>query len=130
MHHDVAVVGGGVAGAAVAWFAAQAGARVLWLTGDDSAGSATWVSGGMLAPKAEGLNGAMLALGRRALAAHEPFTAAVEAAADTPIHRGRGMWLPAIDGDPVDWLLEYAERRRDDGDAVVIADRAAWPTVP
>lgn len=125
---DVAVVGGGIGGAALAWFAAHAGARVLWLTGTGGS-SATSASGGMLAPKAEGLSGKMLDLGRRALAMHESFVAAVEAAAQMPIHRGRGLWLPAISGDPVDWLLDYAQRRRSSGDAVEIGDRSAWPTV-
>ncbi|MBL8734243.1 MAG: L-aspartate oxidase [Planctomycetes bacterium] len=47
---DVLVIGGGIAGAAAAWHAAEAGAEVLLLTKDDIADSNTaWAQGGIAA---------------------------------------------------------------------------------
>jgi glycine oxidase len=74
-HHDVAVVGGGVIGLAVAWRAAQYGLRTLVLdAGEDGA----WrYAAGMLAPVTEAEFGedALLELGLRALDGFPAFCA-------------------------------------------------------
>ena len=74
-HHDVAVVGGGVIGLAVAWRAAQRGLRTLVLdAGEDGA----WrYAAGMLAPVTEAEFGedALLGLGLRALDGFPAFCA-------------------------------------------------------
>jgi glycine oxidase len=50
---DVAVVGGGVIGLAVAWRAAQRGMRVIVLERSQPGGGASWVAAGMIAPISE-----------------------------------------------------------------------------
>ena len=74
-HHDVAVVGGGVIGLAVAWRAAQRGLRTVVLdAGEDGA----WrYAAGMLAPVTEAEFGedALLDLGLRALDGFPAFCA-------------------------------------------------------
>ena len=76
--YDVAVVGGGVIGLAVAWRAAQRGLRTLVLdAGEDGA----WrYAAGMLAPVTEAEFGeqALLDLGLRALAGFPDFCAELE----------------------------------------------------
>lgn len=50
---DVAVVGGGVVGLAIAWRAARRGLHVVVLERSDIGGGASWVAAGMLAPVTE-----------------------------------------------------------------------------
>lgn len=47
---DVAIVGGGVVGCAIAWRAAQAGLRVAVIERGLIGHEASWAAGGMLAP--------------------------------------------------------------------------------
>jgi glycine oxidase len=69
-HPDVAVVGGGVVGCAVAWFLAREGVSVALLERDDVACQASGAAAGMLLPYGESnASGAFLDWGRRALAA-------------------------------------------------------------
>lgn len=88
---ELQVIGGGIAGACVAWFAREAGMDVTLVDGAGPASSATWASGGMLAPRAEGLSAEALAEGLDALALHETWLPEVEQAAGMPIHRGHGL---------------------------------------
>ena len=50
---DVAIIGGGVIGCAIAWRLGQAGLRVVVLERGDVGREASWAAGGMLAPLAE-----------------------------------------------------------------------------
>ena len=112
--HDVAVVGGGVIGLAVAWRAAQRGLRPLVLeAGEDGA----WrYAAGMLAPVTEAEFGeqALLDLGLRALDGFPEFCAELEAASGRdPGLRMTGALVVARDRDEAEELDQlYASRRK------------------
>src|SRR5690606_22563164 len=53
MTYDVAVVGAGIVGAAIAREVARAGASVVVVDRDLPGGQASWAAAGMLAPQAE-----------------------------------------------------------------------------
>jgi glycine oxidase len=76
---DLAVVGAGVIGLAVAWKAASAGYRVTVFDPVPARGGASWVAGGMLAPVAEAWPGeeAALELGEESLRRWPDFAAAL-----------------------------------------------------
>jgi glycine oxidase len=105
-HHDVAVVGGGVIGLAVAWRAAQRGLRTLVLdAGEDGA----WrYAAGMLAPVTEAEFGedALLALGLRAARGFPAFCA--ELGVDL---RREGTLVVARDRDEAEELERLYEHR-------------------
>jgi glycine oxidase len=106
-HHDVAVVGGGVIGLAVAWRAAQRGLRTLVL---DAAEDGAWrYAAGMLAPVTEAEFGedALLGLGLRALDGFPAFCA--ELGVDL---RREGTLVVARDGDEAEELERLYEHRR------------------
>jgi glycine oxidase len=118
-HHDVAVVGGGVIGLAVAWRAAQSGLRTLVL---DAAEDGAWrYAAGMLAPVTEAEFGedALLALGLRAASGFPAFCAELEAASgrDTGLRR-TGTLVVARDRDEAEELERLLEHRRTLGLAV------------
>lgn len=75
--YDVAVVGGGVIGLAVAWRAAAAGMRVVLFERDALGAGASRVAAGMLAPvsEADAQEPALLELGLRSAAAWPAFAA-------------------------------------------------------
>ena len=103
--HDVAVVGGGVIGLAVAWRAAQRGLRTLVLdAGEDGA----WrYAAGMLAPVTEAEFGeqALLDLGLRAAAGFPDFCAELEQASGRdPGLRLTGTLVVARDRDEAEAL--------------------------
>jgi glycine oxidase len=114
-HHDVdvAVVGGGVIGLAVAWRAAQRGLRTVVLdAGEDGA----WrYAAGMLAPVTEAEFGedALLALGLRAARGFPAFCAELEAASgrDTGLRR-TGTLVVARDRDEAEELERLLVHRR------------------
>ena len=112
-HHDVAVVGGGVIGLAVAWRAAQRGLRTVVLdAGEDGA----WrYAAGMLAPVTEAEFGedALLGLGLRALDGFPAFCA--ELGVDL---RREGTLVVARDRDEAEELERLYEHRRALGLAV------------
>jgi glycine oxidase len=112
-HHDVAVVGGGVIGLAVAWRAAQRGLRTVVLdAGEDGA----WrYAAGMLAPVTEAEFGedALLALGLRALDGFPAFCAELGVEL-----RREGTLVVARDPDEADELERLFEHRRALGLAV------------
>src|SRR5215210_2309207 len=112
-HHDVAVVGGGVIGLAVARRAARRGLRTLVLdAGEDGA----WrYAAGMLAPVTEAEFGedALLALGLRAAAGFPGFCAELaDASGRDPGLRHSGTLVVARDGDEADELERLLEYRR------------------
>ncbi len=99
---DVAVIGGGVIGLAVAWRAAQRGHRVCVLERDELGAGAAHVAAGMLAPVTEADAGelALLALGLRSARAWPDFAAELERAAGAdPGLRRSGALVVARDGD-------------------------------
>jgi glycine oxidase len=112
-HHDVAVVGGGVIGLAIAWRSAQRGLRTLVLdAGEDGA----WrYAAGMLAPVTEVEFGedALLGLGLRALDRFPAFCADLGVAL-----RRDGALVVARDRDEAEELERLFEHRRALGLAV------------
>ena len=118
-HHDVAIVGGGAIGLAVAWRAAQHGLRTVVLdAGEDGA----WrYAAGMLAPVTEAEFGedALLALGLRAASGFPAFCAELaEASGRDPGLRRTGTLVVARDRDEADELERLLEYRRALGLAV------------
>jgi len=111
---DVAIVGGGIAGLAVAWRAQQRGLRTVVLERDALAGAATRVAAGMLAPISEARVGerGLLALSRASLARYPAFVEELAAAsARDPGYRANGTLLVARDRDEAEALeRELAER--------------------
>lgn len=117
--HDVAVVGGGVIGLAVAWRAAQRGLRTVVL---DAGEAGAWqYAAGMLAPVTEAEFGedALLALGLRAAEGFPAFCAELAGAAECdPALRRTGTLVVARDADEADELERLLEYRRSLGLAV------------
>jgi len=111
---DVAIVGGGIAGLAVAWRAQQRGLRTVVLERDRLAGGATHVAAGMLAPISEARVGerGLLALSRASLERYPAFVAELaDAAGRDPGYRPCGTLLVARDRDEAEALeRELAER--------------------
>jgi glycine oxidase len=108
--YDVAVVGGGVIGLAVAWRAARAGLRVVVLERDAVGAGASHVAAGMLAPvsEADAREPALLELGLRSAAAWPAFAAELGVALAT-----QGTLVVARDRDEAEWLeRELALRER------------------
>jgi len=119
---DVAVVGGGVIGLAIAWRAAGAGMKVeLHERGSELGRGSSQAAGGMLAPVAEAdaQEPEVLALGQAAAAAWPAFAAELEAATDLLVgYRRSGTLLVARDPDEAAWAEREAELRRHLGLAV------------
>ena len=113
---DVAVIGGGVIGLAVAWRAAQRGLRVCVLERGELGHGASHVAAGMLAPVTEADAGelALLDLGLRSARAWPRFAADLEQAAGAdPGLRRSGALVVARDGDEAEALeRELALRTR------------------
>ncbi len=104
---DVAVIGGGVIGLAVAWRAAQRGHRVCVLERGELGAGASHVAAGMLAPVTEADAGelALLALGLRSARAWPGFAAELEQAAGAdPGLRRSGALVVARDRDEAEAL--------------------------
>ncbi|MDQ1630999.1 MAG: glycine oxidase [Frankiaceae bacterium] len=116
---DVAVVGAGVIGLSIAWYAARAGlsvriydpvlGRPVEAAGDD--GGASWSAAGMLAPVTEVHYGeeSLLTLNRAAADSWPGFVADLESAAGLEIgYRTSGTLSIARDGDDMAALDELA----------------------
>ena len=104
---DVAVIGGGVIGLAVAWRAAQRGHAVCVLERGELGAGASRVAAGMLAPVTEADAGelALLELGLRSARAWPQFAAQLEAAAGAdPGLRRSGALVVARDRDEAEAL--------------------------
>ena len=104
---DVAVIGGGVIGLAVAWRAAGQGLRVCVLERGELGVGASHVAAGMLAPVTEADAGelALLALGLRSARAWPQFAAELEQAAGAdPGLRHSGALVVARDRDEAEAL--------------------------
>jgi glycine oxidase len=111
---DVAIVGGGIAGLAVAWRAQRRGLRTVVLERGRLAQAATHVAAGMLAPISEARSGerALLALSRASLERYPAFVAELaEASGRDPGYRACGTLAVARDRDEAEALeRELAER--------------------
>ena len=104
---DVAVIGGGVIGLAIAWRAARHGLRACVLERGELGAGASHVAAGMLAPVTEADAGelALLALGLRSARAWPDFAAELEQAARTdPGLRRSGALVVARDRDEAEAL--------------------------
>jgi glycine oxidase len=104
---DVAVVGGGIIGLAVAWKAAAAGRSVVVFDRGPLGEGASRVAAGMLAPVSEADAGepALLRAGLASLAAWPAFAAALAAASGLdPAFRACGTLVVARDADEAAWL--------------------------
>jgi len=103
---DVAVIGGGPIGLAVAWRAAQRGLTVALADPRPGRGAA-WAAAGMLAPVTETHPGedALLALNLRSAAAWPAFAEDLAAATGLPLgYRSDGTLTVARDRDDLEWL--------------------------
>jgi glycine oxidase len=111
---DVAIVGGGIAGLAVAWRAQARGLRTVVLERDRLAHGATRVAAGMLAPISEARVGerGLLALSRASLDRYPAFVEELRAASGAdPGYSASGTLLVARDRDEAEALeRELAER--------------------
>src|SRR3954451_17575545 len=110
--YDVAVVGGGIVGLAVAWRARQRGLSVLVLERGELGAGTSRVAAGMLAPVAEADAGerALLELGLRSAARWPAFAEELVGASGLDIdYRTRGTLMLARDRDEAEAL----ERERD-----------------
>jgi len=104
---DVAVIGGGIIGLAVAWRARARGLSVTVLERGELAGEATHVAAGMLAPVAEADPGerALLALGLDGAGRWPAFAAVLEEASGLPVgYRTCGTLVLARDRDESEHL--------------------------
>ena len=108
---DLAVVGGGVIGLAVAWRAARRGLRTVVLEAGEPGRGATHVAAGMLAPVGEAEHGetALLRLGLRSLDAWPAFAAELEEETGIdPGFRRSGSLAVAVSGDEDAALRRHA----------------------
>jgi glycine oxidase len=112
---DVAVVGGGVIGLAVAWRAAQRGLRVVILERGEVGGGTSRVAAGMLAPVSEAtpVEQSLLGLGLASARAYPGFVAELaEASGDDPGLLECGTLLLARDRDEAEALERELAMRR------------------
>ena len=112
---DVAVVGGGAIGLAIAWRAASRGLRVVVLERGEPGNGASWVAAGMLAPVTEArlTERPLLELGIASARRYPGFVAELEAA--TGIDTGYqqvGTLVVARDRDEAEALDRELEVRR------------------
>lgn len=107
---DVAVVGAGVIGAAIAWRTAQRGLSVALIDPQPGSG-ASYAAAGMLAPVAEASFGeeSLLALCLDSAARYPQFLAELSTACSVPVsHTTTGTLLVALDGDDLSALQVLA----------------------
>ncbi len=114
--HDVAVLGGGAIGLAIAWRARRRGLSVVLVDKGDLGRAASHVAAGMLAPVSEADPGerALLELGLRSARAWGAFAAELEDVSGRPVgYRASGTLVVARDGDEAEALeRELAVRER------------------
>jgi glycine oxidase len=114
--HDVAVLGGGAIGLAVAWRARQRGLSVVLVDKGDLGRGASHVAAGMLAPVAEADPGerALLELGLRSARGWQAFAQELEDVSGKAVgYRTSGTLVVARDRDEAEALereLELRER--------------------
>jgi glycine oxidase len=112
---DVAVVGGGAIGLAIAWRAVRHGLRVVLLERSTVGGGASWVAAGMLAPVAEVrlTELPLLKLGVASALAYPSFVAElVQQTGIDPGYERVGTLVVARDADQAEALERELEVRR------------------
>ncbi|HLH26972.1 MAG TPA: glycine oxidase ThiO [Chloroflexota bacterium] len=114
---DVAVVGGGVIGCAVAYFLARAGARVVVLERDRIAAEASSAAAGMLAPLAEGAApGPFLDLALASLRRFAPLADELRGATGIDVELlTAGLLRPALDDAEAAAYRASLDAQRDRG---------------
>ncbi len=113
--YDVAVVGAGIIGLAVAWRARGAGMSVLLVDRERAGAGTSRVAAGMLAPVAEAdaTERDLLALGLRSAAAWPRFAEEIEAVTGIDVgYRTCGTMLVARDRDGAEATAREVELRR------------------
>jgi glycine oxidase len=108
----VIIVGAGIAGMAIGWRLAQAGAEVELYDRGLAGRGATWASAGMIAPGAELKDETeeFAALARRSRAAWPSFAAELEAASGCGVgYSEPGSLIVALDDARADMLARHAE---------------------
>jgi glycine oxidase len=112
---DVVVIGGGVIGLAVGWYACRHGLNVIVLDRDRPGHATSYVAAGMLGPIAEATAGeeALLELGLASARAYPSFVAELASASGTPDigYRACGTLLVARDRDDAEALERELELR-------------------
>ena len=114
-HHEVIVLGAGVAGLGPAWQLADAGLRVLVLDQGPVGGGATSAAAGMLAPTAEVHfeEVELLRLGQLSLSMYPEFVARLQAASGQDVDlRQDGTLVVGLDRDDAAWLDRLFEHQR------------------
>lgn len=112
---DVAVVGGGAIGLAIAWRAAREGLRVVVLERREPGGGASWVAAGMLAPVTEArlTEVPLLELGLVSALAYPEFVAELrDQTGIDPAYQRVGTLVVARDRDEAEALHRELEVRR------------------
>lgn len=112
---DVAVVGGGAIGLAIAWRAARRGLRVALVERRDPGGGASWVAAGMLAPVTEArlTELPLLELGLASAQAYPEFVGALRKQTGiNPCYQRIGTLVVARDRDEAEALDRELEVRR------------------
>lgn len=123
---DVAVIGGGLIGLAIAFELAERGATVRLYDRDEPARAASWAGAGMLAPYTEHLEDeALLQLCEASLAEYAPFVERVRAAGsvDPQLHLN-GIAHAAFDETGLAGLREHADTLRARGVTCEMMDRS------
>jgi glycine oxidase len=112
---DVVVIGGGVIGLAVGWYACRHGLDVIVLDRDRPGHATSYVAAGMLGPIAEATAGeeSLLELGLASARAYPSFVAELASASGTPDigYRECGTLLVARDRDDAEALERELELR-------------------
>ncbi|MBV8638803.1 MAG: glycine oxidase ThiO [Candidatus Eremiobacteraeota bacterium] len=123
---DVAIIGAGLIGLAVAHELARRGATVRVFERDLPGRAASWAGAGMLAPYTERMNDDALArLCAQSLALYPGFVADIEATSGVGVHLHLdGIVNAAFDDVRMDELRRDAERLRANGVACDVLDRS------
>lgn len=122
---DVAVVGAGLIGLAIAFELAERGAVVRLYDRDEPARAASWAGAGMLSPHAEPIDESLLRLCEASLAAYPAFVARVRDAGGVDPHLHlNGHVHVAFDDFALERIRERADELRIRGVACDVFDRS------
>lgn len=122
---DVAVVGAGLIGLAIAFELAERGAVVRVYDRDEPARAASWAGAGMLSPHAEPIDEALLRLCEDSLAAYPAFVSRVRDASeiDPRLHLNGHVHV-AFDDLALERMREQADALKSRGVACEVLDRS------
>jgi len=110
-HYDLIVVGGGIAGSWISYLAQTHRIRTLLISRDPLEKTTSWMSGGILSPHAEGLEGELRRQGIAGIRAYEELIAEVPHPPSCTF--GYGVLLPFTEEDPYEPFLLYLEKYPD-----------------